>query len=53
MQPGDVRTTDYTEEGAKRSFEFVLKDYLDYTVENGILEQDLINHGWLYKANCN
>ena len=50
MQPGDVRTTDYTEEGAKKSFEFVLKDYLDYTVENGTLEQDLINHGWLYKA---
>ena len=53
MQSGDVRTTDYTEEGAKKSFEFVLKDYLDYTVENGTLEQDLINHGWLYKANCN
>ena len=53
MQSGDVRTTDYTEEGAKKSFEFVLKDYLDYTVENGTLEQDLMNHGWLYKANCN
>ena len=24
----------------------VLKDYLDYTVENGTLEQDLLNHGW-------
>ena len=46
-------TTDYTEEGAKKSFEFVLKDYLDYAVENGTLEQDLMNHGWLYKANCN
>lgn len=37
---------DYTEEGAKKSFEFVLKDYLDYTVENGTLEQDLLSHGW-------
>ena len=37
---------DYTEEGAKKSFEWVLKDYLDYTVENGTLEQDLLNHGW-------
>ena len=22
------------------------KDYFDYTVENGTLEQDLLNHGW-------
>ena len=42
----DLIGYDYTEEGAKKSFEFVLKDYLDYTVENGTLEQDLLNHGW-------
>jgi len=42
----DLVGYDYTEEGAKKSFEWVLKDYLDYTVENGTLEQDLINHGW-------
>lgn len=42
----DLVGYDYTEEGAKKSFEFVLKDYLDYTVENGTLEQDLLNHGW-------
>ena len=37
---------DYTEEGAKKSLEWVLKDYLEYTVENGTLEQDLLSHGW-------
>lgn len=42
----DLIGYDYTEEGAKKSFEWVLKDYLEYTVENGTLEQDLINHGW-------
>lgn len=42
----DLVGYDYTEEGAKKSFEWVLKDYLEYTVENGTLEQDLINHGW-------
>ena len=42
----DLVGYDYTEEGAKKSFEFVLRDYLDYTVENGTLEQDLLNHGW-------
>ena len=42
----DLDGYDYTEEGARKSFEFVLKDYLDYTVENGTLEQDLLNHGW-------
>lgn len=42
----DLVGYDYTEDGAKKSFEFVLKDYLDYTVENGTLEQDLLNHGW-------
>jgi hypothetical protein len=42
----DLVGYDYTEEGAKKSFEWVLKDYFDYTVENGTLEQDLLNHGW-------
>ncbi len=42
----DLVGYDYTEDGAKKSFEFVLKDYLEYTVENGTLEEDLMNHGW-------
>ena len=42
----DLVGYDYTEDGAKTSFEWVLKDYLSYTVENGTLEQDLLNHGW-------
>jgi len=42
----DLVGYDYTEDGAKKSFEWVLKDYLNYTVENGTLEQDLLNHGW-------
>ena len=42
----DLVGYDYTEEGAKKSFEYVIKDYLDYTVENGTLEKDLLNHGW-------
>lgn len=24
----------------------MLKDYFEYTIENGTLEQDLLNHGW-------
>ena len=42
----DLVGYDYTEEGAKKSFEWVLKDYLEYTIEKGTLEQDLLNHGW-------
>lgn len=42
----DLVGYDYTEDGAKKSFEWVLKDYFDYTVKNGTLEQDLLNHGW-------
>ena len=42
----DLVGYDYTEAGAKKSFEWVLRDYFDYTVENGTLEQDLLNHGW-------
>ena len=42
----DLVGYDYSEEGAKKSFEYVLKDYLDYTIENGTLERDLLEHGW-------
>ena len=42
----DLVGYDYTEKGARDSFEWVLKDYFDYTIENGTLEQDLLNHGW-------
>ncbi len=42
----DLIGYDYTEEGAKKSFEWMLKDYFEYTIENGTLEQDLLNHGW-------
>lgn len=42
----DLVGYDYSEEDAKKSFEWVLKDYLDYTIKNGTLEQDLLNHGW-------
>ena len=42
----DLVGYDYSEEAAKKSFEWMLKDYLDYTVKNGTLEQDLLVHGW-------
>lgn len=42
----DLTGYDLTEGGAKKSFEWVLKDYFDYTIENGTLEEDLLNHGW-------
>ncbi len=42
----DLVGYDKTESGARKSFEWVLKDYLDYTIKNGTLEQDLLNHGW-------
>lgn len=42
----DLTGYDYTEDGARQSFDFVLKDYLDYTLEKGTLEQDLLKHGW-------
>lgn len=42
----DLVGYDKTEDGARKSFEWVLKDYFDYTIANGTLEQDLINHGW-------
>ena len=42
----DLVGYDTTNRKARKSFEFVLKDYLDYTIENGTLEEDLIEHGW-------
>lgn len=42
----DLVGYDYSEDDAKKSFEWVLKDYLDYTIKNGTLEEDLLKHGW-------
>lgn len=42
----DLVGSDYGEEAAKKSFEIVMKDYLDYTLEQGTLEEDLLSHGW-------
>ena len=42
----DLVGYDTTNRKARKSFEFVLKDYIDYTLENGTLEKDLMEHGW-------
>jgi len=42
----DLSGYDTTSAKARKSFEFVLRDYLDYTTENGTLEEDLMKHGW-------
>ena len=42
----DLVGYDTTNRKARKSFEFVLKDYLAYTTKEGTLEQDLIEHGW-------
>lgn len=42
----DLVGYDYSEEGAKKSFEIVLKDYFDYALKNGTLDKDLLEHGW-------
>ena len=42
----DLVGYDTTNRKARKSFEFVLKDYLEYTIENGTLEEDLVEHGW-------
>lgn len=42
----DLVGYDTTDSKAKKSFEVVLKSYLDYTTKEGTLEQDLIEHGW-------
>lgn len=42
----DLVGCDHGKEAAKKSFEFVLQEYLDYTLQNNTLERDLIAHGW-------
>ena len=42
----DLAGYDTTNRKARKSFEYVLKDYLDYTLKNGTLESDLLKHGW-------
>ena len=42
----DLAGYDTTDRKARKSFEFVLKDYLDYTLKKGTLHEDLIKHGW-------
>lgn len=42
----DLFGYDYTEQGARESFDYVLKDYFDFTISRGTLEQDLLAHGW-------
>ncbi len=47
----DLVGYDITPEGARKSFEVVMKDYIDYSIENGTLEKDLLAHGWKKKKN--
>ncbi len=42
----DLVGYDTTNRKARKSFEYVLQDYLEYTIENGTLEEDLMEHGW-------
>lgn len=42
----DLTGYDTTDKKARKSFEFVLKDYLEYTIKEGTLEKDLVSHGW-------
>ena len=42
----DLSGYDTNENGARKSFEVALNDYLDYTTQNGTLEEDLLSHGW-------
>ena len=48
----DLTGYDVTKAGAKSSFEVVLKDYLDDTIKNNTLEEDLLAHGWTKKKGC-
>lgn len=43
----DLVGYDTNVEGAKRSFETVLNEYLKYGIENNTLPEDLAKHGWL------
>lgn len=45
----DLVGSDYGKNNAKKSFEIVLKDYLDYTIHHGTLAEDLKAHGWQQK----
>lgn len=45
----DLTGYDTTERGARKSFEFVMSDYLNDTIAKGTLEADLISHGWKKK----
>lgn len=47
----DLVGYDTTNRKARKSFESVLKEYIDYTVQNGTLEQDLLEHGWKMRKN--
>lgn len=48
----DLTGYDVTKAGAKNSFEVVLKDYLEDTIKNNTLEEDLLAHGWTKKKGC-
>jgi predicted RNase H-like HicB family nuclease len=39
------------EEEAKKSFEIVLEEYINYTTENNTLIKDLEKHGWKITGN--
>lgn len=47
----DLVGSDYGEENAKKSFETVLKEYINYTMKQGTLKEDLLSHGWQEKDN--
>ena len=47
----DLVGYDTTNRKARKSFEYVLEDYLDYAIQNGTLEEDLIEHGWRKNKN--
>ena len=39
------------EEEARRSFEIVIKEYLDYCLKNQTLKEDLSSQGWMFEGN--
>lgn len=45
----DLVGYDTTEGKAKKDFRVVLSEYLEYALQNGTLEADLISHGWRKK----
>ena len=42
----DITGSGYSEEEARQSFRIAMNDYLEYTLSEGTLEEDLIAHGW-------